>query len=169
MEFVDSCSDEEECVTGLGECQRKTTTTTMKKIIEHERPAVIATTTTLVNVTCFRDSNCGLDRYGKPYCTTSGHSVRDHIHYKCLNPGTYSSKCVKEKKSYLVDYCGVGEACIRGECVDKTQLGWYCLREDCCATDYSLCEDYPIKMLPFPIRGENETYTMEHNMTIYYP
>jgi len=168
MEFVESCTDGEECIQGLGECQRKTTTTTtIKKRVEHENPGVIATTTTLTDVTCFRDSNCGLDHYGNPYCTTSGHSVRDYINYTCQNPGTYSSKCIKERKTYLVDYCGFGEACIRGECVDKNRLEEYCLREDCCATDYSMCEDYPVKMLPFPIRGENETYTMEHNTTIY--
>lgn len=170
VEYVDACVEPEECIPGLSECRRKATTT------EPTRPPAVqeyvirspATTTTLSGVVCVRNSSCGFDHYGKPYCAVSGHAVRDYVTYVCLNPGTHASKCMRERKTYLVDYCGVGEACIRGECVDKNRLDWYCIREDCCATDFSLCEGYPVRFLPFPIRGlQNETYYLWHNTTVY--
>lgn len=169
MEFIKNCPDNEECVPGLRECKQtpKKTTTTLANTYQNIVPTS-PTTTTLSDINCVRDSNCGIDHYGKPYCTSSGHSVRDYIKYKCVNPGTYSSRCAREKTTYLVDYCGFDQACIRGECVEKRYLSWYCVREDCCATDFSLCGNYSIEFLPFPIPNlHNETYVLEHNQTVY--
>jgi len=170
MELIASCDETEKCVPGSSECMVKasSTTTTLLSVQITVKPVVMTTTTLVENITCFRDSNCGLDHYSKPYCTSSGHSVRDYVTYKCVNPGTYGSKCSREKKAYLVDYCGYGEACLRGECVDKSRLSEYCLREDCCATDFDLCGNYSVQLLPFPVRGTyNNSFVEEHNTTIY--
>ena len=172
MEFIQTCFHPDKCVPGLSDCEMETTTTYATIVLPTyttpEKTYMATTSTTLSDVTCVRNSSCGIDHFGKPYCTTSGHSVRDYITYKCHNPGTYSSRCTREKKTYLVDYCGVGEACIQGECVNKNNLEWYCIRDDCCATDFSLCGDYSVQFLPFPIRGlHNETYYLDHNMVIH--
>jgi len=170
MEYVRNCIEPQECVPGLNECRtERSTTIAYTPAVTYTQPARLpSSTTTLSDVTCVRDTNCGIDHYSKPYCTTSGHSVRDYITYTCLNPGTYSSQCTRQKKTYLVDYCGFDQACIMGECVEKRYLSWYCVREDCCATDFSSCGNYSVQFLPFPIANlKNETYTLEHNTTIY--
>jgi hypothetical protein len=170
MEYVVNCPQPLECKEGMSECQTRPTTTTRPRDYgsEYTPIPVITTTTTIPNAACMRDESCGIDHYGKPYCTASGHAVRDYIRYKCQNPGTYAAKCSREKTTYLVDYCGSSQACIRGECVEKSRLSWYCIREDCCATDFSLCEGPSADFLPFLVKGRyNSSYVPEHNTTIY--
>jgi hypothetical protein len=168
MELVHTCSGDEECEPGFKDCRLKPnqTTTTLFEVEYVEIPPSSGPTTTLSGVVCVRNSSCGLDHHTKPYCTSSGHSVRDYIAYACLNPGTYASRCVKERTTYLVDYCGYNEACVQGECVDKSLLKWYCMNRGCCDTDISKCTG-SVDFLPLPIRGlKNETFTLEHNTTI---
>jgi len=170
MELVRACTQDEECEPGVKDCRKKPpqTTTTLFEVDYNYAPLPSGPTTTLSDVTCARNATCGLDHYTAPYCTTSGHAVRDYIVYLCLNPGTYSSRCVKERTTYLVDYCGYNEACIQGECVDKSLLKWYCVNKGCCDTDISKCAGASVDFLPTPVRGlKNETYTLEHNTTIY--
>jgi hypothetical protein len=170
MEFVSVCFEPEECVPGSGECRRKATTTVVSRLVAPQSyyASLSTTTTTLSDVACVRNTSCGIDHYGKPYCSGSGHAVRDYVAYACLNPGTHASRCTREKTTYLVDYCGAGEACVMGECVDKRHLDWYCVREDCCDTDFSVCADTPVRFLPFPVRGfDNGTYYLWHNTTVY--
>ncbi|MDD5111732.1 MAG: hypothetical protein PHG85_04255 [Candidatus Altiarchaeota archaeon] len=168
-EYVEYCPTPLECKDGKGECQTRPTTTTRPLVYGSEYTlAPRITTTTIQGTECARDESCGIDHYGKPYCSSSGHSVRDYITYTCQNPGTYASRCTREKVTYLVDYCGSTQSCIRGECVEKRRLSWYCIREDCCATDFSLCEGASVDFLPFPVVGRyNSSYVPGHNTTIY--
>jgi hypothetical protein len=169
MEFIRNCIDDEECVTGKSDCYRKPSSTwpsTVPSSVKHYPPTIVPTTLSS-GVTCVRNSSCGFDHYSKTYCSSSGHVMKDYIVYKCLNPGTYSSRCTSQKTTYLVDYCGSGQACVRGQCVEKKNLNWYCVRSDCCATDISLCGNYSIEFLPFPIRGlHDETFVLNPSQTI---
>ena len=170
MELVLTCTGDEECEPGFKDCKRKPqqTTTTLFEVDYNYVPLPSGPATTLSDVACARNASCGLDHYSKTYCTTSGHAVRDYIVYACLNPGTYSSRCVKERTTYLVDYCGYNEACMQGECVDKRFLAWYCANRGCCDTDIRKCAGASVDFLPTPVRGlKNETYTLEHDTTIY--
>ncbi|MFH1126458.1 MAG: hypothetical protein V1703_04990 [Candidatus Altiarchaeota archaeon] len=142
-DFIKKCTGDFECIDGQGDCLKKMVSTTVTTLptAQYETPKPRITTTTLSDVTCSRDATCGLDHYSKLYCSKNGHVVNDYVKYKCLNPGTYASRCTREKTTYLVDYCGYDEICAQGQCIDKRDMDWYCFTEDCCDTDISQCEN----------------------------
>ncbi len=67
-------------------------------------------------VRCVSNASCGMLSRGRPYCGPDGSVYRDYLSYYCVNPGAFSSYCVREKTIWLVDYCGPGNACVDGSC-----------------------------------------------------
>lgn len=65
-------------------------------------------------VKCFRDLDCGDDKFfGDLYCSNRG-VIRDYKEYICINKGTASARCIKDVSSKLIDYCI--EDCENGQC-----------------------------------------------------
>ncbi|MFC1800549.1 OmpL47-type beta-barrel domain-containing protein, partial [Nanoarchaeota archaeon] len=90
-----------------------------------------------VFVPCYRDYDCGGDRYGQNYC--SGNTVLAQKNaFKCLNPGVSQSYCVLDTTTtQTMETCGQGEICSEGEC-----KGVPCYANSDCGTDGYVTDNY---------------------------
>ena len=62
---------------------------------------------------CFNDSDCGINKDGKLYC--SGKDVKQNsTTFKCNNPGKSSSFCSQTEKNNLINTCD--DLCLNGAC-----------------------------------------------------
>lgn len=70
---------------------------------------------TCKNVACFKNSDCGTDVIGNPYCS-SGNVYHQTKNYICNNPGTIFATCTNSTNTELVQNCKVNETCDAGQC-----------------------------------------------------
>jgi len=81
--------------------------------------------TNQTNITCYDNSDCGIDgAIGSPYCIGDD-SVQEYINYTCNNPGDVNSSCSNITSNITTicdDYCAAG-ICQDYVCEDNSDCG----------------------------------------------
>ncbi|MBS3080567.1 putative metal-binding motif-containing protein, partial [Candidatus Pacearchaeota archaeon] len=86
-----------------------------KTVDKCKNPGTINSFCTYEGISCFKDSDCGVDRFTGGLSCFGKDVQRDFINFTCKNPGTKNSFCVQDIDNKKVHSCLY--ACSEGNCI----------------------------------------------------